>query len=69
MNPLYTFNLDLESTVQFFLHCHHDNNIRTKLLNSLEVIDTFLLNPSEEQLTKFLLYGFSQLDQIQNRKN
>ena len=69
MNPLYTFNLDVESTVQFFLHCHHNNNIRTKLLNSLEVIDIFLLNLSEEQLIKFLLYGFSQLDQIQNRKN
>ena len=49
------------------VHCHHYHYIRAKLLNSLEVIDTNLLKLSEEQLTKVLLYGFSQLDQNQNR--
>ena len=67
INPLRTCSIDVESTVQFFLHCHHYHNIRVKLLNSLEVIDTNLLKLSEEQLTKVLLYGFSQLDQNQNR--
>ena len=38
-----------------------------KLLNSLEVIDTNLLKVSEEQLTKVLLYGFSQLNQNQTK--
>ena len=67
INPLCTCSLEVESTAHFFLHCHHYHNIRAKLLNSLEVIDTNLLKLSEEQLTKVLLYGFSQLDQNQNR--
>ena len=66
INPLCTCSLEVELTV-YFLHCHHYHNIRTKLLNSLEVIDTNLLKLSEEQLTKVLPYGFSQLDQNQNR--
>ena len=67
INPLCTCSLEVESTAHFFLHCHHYHNIRAKLLNSLEVIDTNLLKLSEEQLTKVLLYSFSQLDQNQNR--
>ena len=67
INPLCTCSQEVESTAHFFLHCHHYHNIRAKLLNSLEVIDTNLLKLSEEQLTKVLLYGFSQLDQNQNR--
>ena len=67
INPLCNCSLEVESTVHFFLHCYHYHNIRAKLLNSLEVIDTNLLELSEEQLTKVLLYGFSQLDQNQNR--
>ena len=67
INSLCTCSLEVESTAHFFLHCHHYHNIRAKLLNSLEVIDTNLLKLSEEQLTKVLLYGFSQLDQNQNR--
>ena len=66
INPLCTCSLEVESAVHFFLHCHHYHNMRAKLLNSLEVIDTNLLKLSEEQLTK-VLYGFSQLDQNQNR--
>ena len=67
INPLCTCSLEVELTVYFFLHCHHYHNIRAKLLNSLELIDTNLLKLSEERLTKVLLYGFSQLDQNQNR--
>ena len=67
INPLCTCSLEVESTAHFFLHCHHYHNIRAKFLNSLEVIDTNLLKLSEKQLTKVLLYSFSQLDQNQNR--
>ena len=35
INPLCTCSLEVESTAHFFLHCHHDHNIRAKLLNSL----------------------------------
>ena len=63
INPLCTCSLEVESTAHFFLHCHHYHNIRAKLLNSLEVIDTNLLKFSTEQLTKVLLNGFCQLDQ------
>ena len=67
INPLCTCTLELKSTVHFIWQCHHYHNIRSKLLNSLEVIDTNLLKLSEEQLTKVLLYVFSQLEQNQNR--
>ena len=67
INPLCTCSLKVESTVHFFFHSHHYHNIRAILLNSLEVMHTNLLKLSEEQLTKVLLYGFSQLDQNQNR--
>ena len=67
INLLCNCSLEVESTVQFFLYCQHYHNIRAKLLNSLEVIDTNLLKLSEEQLTKVLFYGFYQLYQNQNR--
>ena len=66
INPLYTCSLEVESIAHFFSHCQHYHNIRAKLLNSLAVIDTNLLKLSEEELTKVLLYGFSQFDQNQN---
>ena len=42
VNALCTCSLEVESTAHFFLHCHHYHDIRAKLLNSLEVIDTNL---------------------------
>ena len=63
INLLCTCGFEVESTTHFFLQCHHYHNIRAKLLNSLEVIDTNLLKFSTEQLTKVLLNGFCQLDQ------
>ena len=67
INPLCTCSLEVKSKVHFLMHCHHYHNIRVKLLNSLEVIDTTLLMLSEEQLNKVLLCDFSQYDQKQNR--
>ena len=67
INLLCTCSLEVESTAHFFLPCQHYHNIRAKLLNSLEVIDKNLLKLSKEQLTRVLLYGFSELDQNQNR--
>ena len=64
--PLCTCSLEVESTTHFSLHCHHDQNMRAKRLNSLEVIDTNLLKVCEEQLSKVFLYSFSQLDQNEN---
>ena len=66
INLLCTCGFEVESTTHFFLHCHHYHNIRAKLLNSLEVIDTNLLKFSTEQLTKVLLNSFCQLDQNQH---
>ena len=63
INLLCNCTLEVESTVHCFLHCNHYHNIRAKLLSSLEVIDTNLLKLSEEQLTKVLLYSFSQFNQ------
>ena len=67
INPLCTWSLEVKSKVYFLLHYHHYHNIRVKLLNSLEVIDTTLLKLSEEQLNKVLVCDFSQYDQKQNR--
>ena len=38
-----------------FQNCHHNHDIRAKLLSRLEVIDTNLLKVREEELTKVLL--------------
>ena len=51
----------VESTMLFF------HNISAKCLNRVELIDKHLLKLSEEQLTRALFYGFSQLDQNQKR--
>ena len=63
INLLCTCSAKIESTVHFFLHYHQYHNIGAKLLNSTELI----VKLSDEQLTKVLLYGFSQLDQNQKR--
>ena len=52
INPLCTCSLEVESTANFFLHCHHYHNIRAKLLNSLDVIDTNLLKGVEATCMK-----------------
>ena len=52
INPLCTCSLEVESTAHFFLHCHHYHNIRAKLLNSLDVIDTNLLKGVEATCMK-----------------
>ena len=67
ITPLISCSLNAVSTVHLFLHCHHFHNIRAKLSNSLVIIDMNLLKLSEEQLTKVLLYGFTQLNQNHNR--
>ena len=67
INLLCICSLEVESTVHFFLHCYHYHNIKAKLLNSQNVIDTNLFKLSEKQLTKALLYNFSLLDENQNR--
>ena len=67
ITPLISCSLNAVSTVHLFLHCHHFHNIKAKLLNSLVIIDMNLLKLSEEQLTKVLLYGFTQLNQNHNR--
>ena len=67
ITPLISCSLDAVSTVHLFLHCHHFHNIKAKILNSLVIIDMNLLKLSEEQLTKVLLYGFTQLNQNRNR--
>ena len=46
--------------------CHHYHNIRTKFLDSIELIDTNWPQFSEKWLSKFF-YSFFQLDQNWNR--
>ena len=44
---LYKIKTTGLAVTHFLLHCHHYHNIRAKLLNSLEVIDTNLLKFSK----------------------
>ena len=66
LNPLCTCSLEVESTTNFFLHCHYFNAIRITLNNSLKAIDKDILKLSDSSLTKVILYGDSKYTDIQN---
>ena len=55
ISPICTCGLEVESAIQLFLHCHQHQNIRAKLLNSIELIDRNLLTFSEKNWPKFSL--------------
>ena len=40
----------------FFLHCHHNTNIRKTLLNTVEMIDASILNVNDGDLIEILLF-------------
>ena len=61
INPLCSCSLEVDSTVQFFLHCHNFVNIRNTLLNTLNSISCDVTNCSDRSLTKLILYGNPKL--------
>ena len=66
INPLCTCSLDIESTVDYFLHCNYYDSARISLLNDLNSVDRILLNLSDLSLVNVLLYGSPQFDDCQN---
>ena len=65
-SSLLSRNLRREGGGNSLSICHHYHNIRTKFLDSIELIDTNWPQFSEKWLSKFF-YSFFQLDQNWNR--
>ena len=65
LNSLCTCSLEVKSTTDFFLHCHHFNAIPITLNNSLKAIDKDILKLSDSSLTKVILYCDSKYSDIQ----
>ena len=66
VNPLCSCSLAIESTIHFFLHCHHYSGIRVSLLNDVKSIKGSILNLSDNSLVLLLLYGDSNLNENEN---
>ena len=68
LTPLCTCSQTTESTLHFFLHCHHYKDLRTDLFNDIKSIDKSIVNFPDETLLKTLLYGDSKLTSSENFK-
>ena len=66
VNPLFTYSLEIESTLHFFLHCNHCNNICSTLLNELKSLDGNILKLSDTTLTNLIHYCGSQFSIKEN---
>ena len=57
MNPLCSFDLDIETTPHYFLHCPLFHVERSTLLDKIKEIDNTILNKTESVVARVLLYG------------
>ena len=75
MSPLCTCTLEIESTTNFFFHCHFYNNIRKTLLVILKVINVNILKRpipiyfymKKQVLIRLEENDFDNVDQIYSR--
>ena len=67
MSPLCTCTLEIESTTNFFFHCHFYKNIHKTLLVILQVINVNILKLSETAYTDLLLYEEAGFDKVQKK--
>ena len=68
INPLCTYDLEVESTKHFFLPCHYYSALRISFLNDLSNISPqFALFP-EGVFVKTLLYGNLMFDENDNQE-
>ena len=67
MSPLCTCTLEIESTTNFFFHCHFYKNIHKTLLVILKVINVNILKLSETAYTDLLLYEEAGFDKVQKK--
>ena len=56
-NPLCSCSLEVKSTAHFFLHCHHFNQLRQTLLDTVKKISNGISIPTDDGLVKILLCG------------
>ena len=66
LNPICSFGNDIETSAHFLLHCPNFSNERSNFLNILGSIDRNILTRSNSQVTKTLLYGDSNSNNITN---
>ena len=55
LNPFCTCGCDVENTCHFLLHCPNFLTERNTLLNKITNIDSNILNPADDTITKTLL--------------
>ena len=69
LNPLRSCSLEVETTNHYFLHCHHYNDIRKSLLDTVkEITNKCLSDFSDETLVNLLLYGNSIYSLEENKE-
>ena len=68
LNLICNCGNDVESAINFFLHCPLYSNERPTLLNSLVNIDHMLLDNTDFSLTQILLFGNTTFNAIVNTK-
>ena len=68
INPICNSGYDVESAINFFLHCPLHSNERCTLLNCLSKIDHKLLDSTDTSLTQILLFGNSSFTTNDNTK-
>ena len=66
MNPLCSFNLEVESSSHIFLHCDCLIDIRKTFFNELQSVDENILNQSDNEIVELLLYGSKKFNFQQN---
>ena len=57
MNPLFSCSLDVESTIDYLLHCPLFTTKRHTLLNTISQIDNKFRDSSESDLIRHLLFA------------
>ena len=66
LNPICNCGEDIETTSHYLLHCPGYLHERKTLLNTISCIVPNIFNFNNDQLTKILLYGKEDLDNINN---
>ena len=66
LNPICTCGNDIETSAHYLLHCPNFSNERSTFLNIIGSIDRNILTRSDPQVTKALLYGDSDQNNITN---
>ena len=67
INPLCSCILETEDTVHYLLHCHHFNQLRIELMNSVTCLFDNFDSLSDSYKRDILLYGDSRLDDNKNK--